>query len=141
MKFYFKLLPDGIATRYMTDGAAGMDIYARESRSIWSGERALIPCGFALELPPGFEAQIRPRSGMGKNSGVFASFGTVDSDYRGEVCVLLFNFGGERYTVRQGDRIAQLVLSPVVRAELLQTDELDDTARGAGGFGSTGDAV
>jgi dUTP pyrophosphatase len=105
-----------------------------------AGERALVPCGFAMALPPGFECQVRPRSGLAHKHGVtlLNSPGTIDADYRGEVKVLLVNLGRERFVVEPAMRIAQLVVAPVTRAAVQVVVELDDTARGAGGFGSTG---
>ena len=104
------------------------------------GARAMVPTGLAFAVPPGFEAQVRPRSGLAAKAGVTClnTPGTIDSDYRGEVKVILINLGAEDFTIRRGDRIAQLVIAPVTRAEWLETSELDETARGADGFGSTG---
>lgn len=128
------------APRYMTDGAAGMDLYSDEPIvCIHVGEHRVVRTGIALAIPPGFEAQVRTRSGTAKRGLVVAnSPGTVDSDYRGEVGVILANYGFDPATIERGDRIAQLVIAPVVRAELVEVDELDGTARGAGGFGHTG---
>ena len=131
---------------YETPGAAGMDLRAatleEEPVVIRPGSRALIPTGLCIAVPPGFEAQVRPRSGLAARSGVTClnTPGTVDSDYRGEVKVILANLGEEDFTVRRGDRIAQMVICPVVQAEWREAHALDDTARGAGGFGSTGAA-
>ena len=104
------------------------------------GARALVPTGFSIALPPGFEAQVRPRSGLAIRSGVTClnAPGTIDADYRGEVRVVLANFGNEPFVVRRGDRIAQIVVAPVARASFDLVDELPPTERGAGGFGSTG---
>ena len=104
------------------------------------GERQLIPTGFAIELPEGFEAQVRPRSGLALRHGVTVANapGTVDSDYRGEIKVILINLGQEAYTFARGERIAQLVVAPVSRVELLEVTELGETQRGSGGFGHTG---
>ena len=133
--------------RYETAGAAGMDLRAclavadRETGLILPPMgRALIPTGLALVLPDGHEGQVRPRSGLAARHGVTVlnSPGTIDSDYRGEVQVLLINLGAENYTICHGDRIAQLVVAPCCRAELQVTETIDATARGAGGFGSTG---
>jgi len=127
---------------YMTPGAAGMDIYAavEEDMTIESGSRALIPTGLRLALPLGYEAQIRPRSGLAIKHGVtlLNSPGTIDCDYRGEVKVIVINHGSEPFTVKRGDRIAQMVIQPVIRAMLIETASLEDTARGDGGFGHTG---
>lgn len=129
---------------YQSDEAAGLDLAAavgaKETVVIAPGGRALIPTGLTLELPPGYEGQVRPRSGLALKHGVTVlnSPGTIDSDYRGEVKVILINLGQEPVTIRRGDRIAQLVVAPVVQAEWQEVDALDPTARGAGGFGSTG---
>ena len=125
---------------YATAGSSGMDIRAAEEKIIRPSETVLIPTGFQIEIPPGFEAQVRPRSGLAarSNIGVLNSPGTIDADYRGEVKVILTNFGKEEFVVRRGDRIAQLVIAPVVRATLVESDNLDDTQRGGGGFGHTG---
>ena len=127
---------------YETSGAAGMDIRAFIDRdiSIAPMGRAKIPTGLFMEIPSGYEAQVRPRSGLAARSGVTIvnAPGTIDSDYRGEVEVLLINFGNEPFTVKNGDRIAQMVISPVIRAEISEVDTLSETERGTGGFGSTG---
>lgn len=104
------------------------------------GERALVPTGLAMALPEGFEAQVRPRSGLAAKNGVTVlnTPGTVDADYRGEVAVILINLGQEAFTIRRGERIAQMVIAPVTQAALAVVAELGETARGAGGFGSTG---
>ncbi|GBR72990.1 deoxyuridine 5'-triphosphate nucleotidohydrolase [Candidatus Termititenax aidoneus] len=130
------------AMQYMTEQAAGLDIYAAVTEPVvlTAGETKLIPTGFQMALPAGYEAQVRPRSGLAlkKNIGVLNSPGTIDADYRGEVGVILTNFGREPFTVRRGERIAQMVIAPVARAELKFVSELPDSARGSGGFGSTG---
>ena len=127
---------------YQSDGASGMDIRAAvgETTSIQPGQIALIPTGICLSIPPGFEGQLRPRSGLALRHGIclLNSPGTVDSDYRGEVQVILANLGTETFEVKRGDRIAQLVVAQVVRARLEPVRELDETQRGAGGFGHTG---
>jgi dUTP pyrophosphatase len=127
---------------YQTAGSAGADLKALldEPVVIEPGNRALIPTGIALELPVGYEAQIRPRSGLAAKAGltVLNAPGTIDSDYRGEVTVILINHGSEAAIVRNGDRIAQLVIAPVVQASFSPADALDSTERGSGGFGSTG---
>ncbi|MDR1452882.1 MAG: dUTP diphosphatase [Candidatus Margulisbacteria bacterium] len=145
MEVLIKKLPnmdDLPSMRYMTEHAAGLDIYAAVAEPVVlaAGETKLIPTGFQMALPAGYEAQVRPRSGLAlkKNIGVLNSPGTIDADYRGEVGVLLTNFGREPFTVRRGERIAQMVIAPVARAELKFVSELPDSARGAGGFGSTG---
>lgn len=128
--------------RYMTRGAAGMDLCAAldDPLPLAPGARALVPTGIALGLPPGYEAQVRPRSGLAFRSGVtlLNSPGTIDADYRGEVMVLLINLGDREQVLQRGDRIAQLVVAPVSRAVLREVDELETTVRGAGGFGHTG---
>ncbi len=130
--------------RYETPGAAGMDLFAAvpqdEPLELAPGARALVPTGLSIELPDGYEAQVRPRSGLALKFGVTVlnAPGTVDSDYRGEVGVILVNHGSAPYLVLRGMRIAQLVLAPVTRGVFLEKGELDVTARGAGGFGSTG---
>lgn len=129
---------------YRTAGAAGADVRACLGRGrdlvVGPGRRELVPTGLAVEIPPGFEIQVRPRSGLSFRTPlmVLNAPGTIDSDYRGEVKVLLGNMGGEDVTVRHGDRIAQFVLAPVVRAAFVPGAALGRTARGAGGFGSTG---
>lgn len=127
---------------YATQGAAGMDLLAAvaEPVTIAPGDRALIPTGLAVALPPGHELQVRPRSGLALRHGVTLpnSPGTIDEDYRGEIGVILLNAGREPFTVERGMRIAQAVLSPVLRAAWQETDALDETARAAGGFGSSG---
>ena len=121
-----------------------MDLRAavpRTSRSsLQPGDRAAVPTGLTIALPPGFEGQVRPRSGLALRDGVTClnTPGTIDADYRGEVKVILINHGGDAVTIRRGDRIAQLVIAPVVQAAWAEVDSLDETARGAGGFGSTG---
>ena len=130
-------LPD-----YQTEGAAGMDLRARLDAELTIAplERAVVPTGIYLELPSGFEAQIRPRSGLAARNGVTVlnSPGTIDSDYRGEVCAILVNLSAEPFTLHDGDRICQMVVCRHARAELLQVQSLDQTSRGTGGFGSTG---
>jgi dUTP pyrophosphatase len=126
--------------RYETDGSAGMDLRADEPFSLAPGERRLVPTGLAVEIPPGHEGSVRPRSGLAVKHGVgmVNAPGTVDSDYRGELAVVLVNHGHEPVEFARGDRIAQLVIAPVVRATLELADALTDTDRGHGGFGSTG---
>ena len=128
--------------RYMSEHAAGMDVCAAcdEDVSITPGEVALIPCGFSMSVPRDYEAQIRPRSGLAlKHAVVVAnSPGTIDADYRGEVCVILGNIGSDPFVVKRGMRIAQMVISPVVRVQVTEVPALDKTARGEGGFGHTG---
>lgn len=137
-----KLRPDAVIPKYMTEHAAGLDLCAAIDAPIViaPGARVAISTGLAFAIPAGFEGQVRPRSGLAKNHGVTVvnSPGTVDADYRGPVTILLINHGREPVTIAPADRIAQLVIAPVVQAELIETEELDSTARGAGGFGSTG---
>lgn len=127
---------------YETSGSAGMDVCAAIDNQvvIAPGEIVLIPTGLAMAIPQGFEIQVRPRSGLAIKHGVTIvnSPGTIDSDYRGEVKIGLINLGRDSFTIQRGDRIAQLVLAPVARACWQLTDQLDDTGRGAGGFGHTG---
>ena len=129
---------------YQTAHAAGLDLAAavpaNASVTLAPGARGLIPTGFAIALPEGFEAQVRPRSGLAAHHGVTVlnTPGTIDADYRGEIQVILINLGAEPFVVTRGLRIAQLVIAPVVHAMVVEADALDDTARGAGGFGSTG---
>lgn len=130
--------------RYETDGAAGMDLVAAiaadEPLSLAVGARVLVPTGLAMALPQGFEAQVRPRSGLAAKNGitVLNSPGTIDSDYRGEIKVILVNLGTEAFTITRGTRIAQMVIAPVTRGLFAEVESLDETTRGAGGFGSTG---
>lgn len=128
--------------RYMTPHAAGMDLYADVDADLVlePGERALVPTGIAIALSDGFEAQIRPRSGLALKHGIALvnSPGTIDPDYRGEIGVIIINHGTDTFVVKRGERIAQMVFAPFARAELLDVDELDETARGDGGFGHTG---
>lgn len=128
---------------YATDGAAGMDVLAAEDAILPPGGRHAVPTGLALAVPDGFELQVRPRSGLALKHGISLpnTPGTIDSDYRGELKIILINLGDQPFEVRRGDRIAQLVLAPVVRATWLKVDELDETHRGEGGFGSTGGVV
>jgi dUTP pyrophosphatase len=129
---------------YETAGAAGMDLRAAVAEDapmvLRPGGRAMVPTGYAFAVPLGYEAQVRPRSGLAAKAGVTClnTPGTVDSDYRGEVKVILINLGEEDFIIRRGDRIAQMIIAPVVQAAWSEVDSLDDTARGAGGFGSTG---
>ncbi|HXJ65257.1 MAG TPA: dUTP diphosphatase [Actinomycetota bacterium] len=137
-----KLRPGALVPRYMSAGAAGLDLAsaADEAIEIPPGGRAAVPTGLAFEIPPGFEGQVRPRSGLARKFGITLpnAPGTIDSDYRGEVQVLLANLGSEPFVVNPGERIAQLVIAPVVQVELEEAETLADSARGAGGFGHTG---
>ena len=127
---------------YMSEHASGFDLEACLTQDVQlaPGERALVPTGLRLAIPRGFEGQVRPRSGLAARHGVTVlnAPGTIDSDYRGEVCVILINLGSELYTISHGDRVAQLVIAPTIRAELVEVESLDTTGRGEGGFGSTG---
>lgn len=127
---------------YQTEGAAGMDLCAflSEPVTLKSLERKLIPTGLKMELPKGYEAQVRPRSGMSIKHGITLvnCVGTIDEDYRGELCVPVINLSTEEFTIQNGDRIAQMVISPVTKTEIEVVTELSNTSRGEGGFGSTG---
>ncbi len=147
MKVKVKRLPhaDGLPLpAYQTEGAAGFDLLAaiapEATVTIAPGARALIPTGLIFELPKKSEAQVRPRSGLAIKHGVTVlnSPGTIDSDYRGEVAVILINLGNEPFPVRRGERIAQVVIAPVAHAKLKESKQISETKRGAGGFGSTG---
>ena len=125
---------------YATVGAAGMDVVAAEDVTLAPGGRHAVATGLALAIPDGYEIQVRPRSGLALKHGISLpnTPGTIDSDYRGELKVIMINLGQDEFAIRRGDRIAQLVLAPVVRAVWDEVADLDDTARGQGGFGSTG---
>ncbi|WP_338241494.1 dUTP diphosphatase [Aurantiacibacter hainanensis] len=125
---------------YATDGAAGMDVVAAEAIILGPGSRHAVATGFAVAIPPGYEIQVRPRSGLALKHGISVpnTPGTIDSDYRGEVKVIMINHSANDFAIERGDRIAQLVLAPVTLAAWDEVDSLDETARGAGGFGSTG---
>jgi dUTP pyrophosphatase len=143
LRLQIKRLPhgDGLPLpAYATTGAAGMDVVAAETLVLGPGERHAVATGFAFAIPDGFEVQVRPRSGLALKHGVTClnTPGTIDSDYRGEVKVILANLGREAFAIARGDRIAQLVPAAVTRAALAEVAELDATERGAGGFGSTG---
>jgi dUTP pyrophosphatase len=142
-----KRLPNGgdlPLPSYQSAGAAGLDLFAALAENarlvIEPGARELVPAGIAIQLPEGYEAQVRPRSGLALKQGitVLNTPGTVDSDYRGEICVILINHGREPVEIVRGMRVAQLVIAPVARAELVEVREIDSSARGEGGFGSTG---
>jgi dUTP pyrophosphatase len=126
--------------RYETAGAAGLDLRADEEVTLAPGERRQVPTGLAVEIPAGYEGQVRPRSGLAARHGVgmVNGPGTIDADYRGEVMVILVNHGQAPFAARRGDRIAQLVIAPVARVEVRLADDLSETERGEGGFGSTG---
>ncbi|MCY7397343.1 MAG: dUTP diphosphatase [Sphingomonas bacterium] len=125
---------------YATPGAAGMDVVAAEDFDLAPGQRHAVATGFKVAIPHGYEIQVRPRSGLAFKHGISVpnTPGTIDSDYRGELRILLINHGSESFAIRRGERIAQLVPAAVTRAAFDEVDELDDTHRGAGGFGSTG---
>lgn len=125
---------------YATTGAAGMDVVAAEDVDLAPRGRHAVATGFAMAIPEGFEVQVRPRSGLALKHGISLpnTPGTIDSDYRGELKIIMINLGEEAFAIRRGDRIAQLVVAPVQLASFAEVEELDDTARGAGGFGSTG---
>ena len=148
MKIILKRLPHGrdlALPHYATHGAAGLDLIAAvgEEIELLPGQRAAIPCGIAIELPHGYEAQVRPRSGLALNQGVTVlnAPGTIDSDYRGEVKAILINHGAEPYLIKRGAKIAQMVIARHEQAEIVESEELSGSARGAGGFGSTGIAA
>jgi dUTP pyrophosphatase len=128
---------------YATEGAAGMDVVSAEDVTIAPGARHAVATGLAMAIPYGFEVQVRPRSGLALKHGITVpnTPGTIDSDYRGELKVILINHGNAAFEIRRGDRVAQLVLAPVTRATWLVAEELDETERGEGGFGSTGGVV
>ena len=136
-----RLRPDATLPAYMTEGAAGLDLAAALDAPLVlaPGARAMVPTGLALAIPPGYEGQVRPRSGLATRQGVTClnTPGTIDSDYRGEVRVILINLGQEPVTIQHGDRIAQLVVAAVARLSVVE-GEIDATERGSGGFGSTG---
>ena len=146
MRIQIKCLrPSAVVPGYMTEHAAGMDLAAAGGEEIvlLPGERRLIPTGIAVAIPPGHEGQVRPRSGLAQKYGVTClnAPGTIDADYRGEIQVLLVNHGQEPFVVRPRERIAQLVIAPICRAEIDEVQTLADTQRGPGGFGSTGTAT
>lgn len=128
--------------QYSTDGASGMDVCAavKNTMIVKRGETVLVPTGFRIEVPANYEAQLRPRSGLAIQHGItlLNSPGTIDSDYRGEVKIVLSNFGKKDFVIKRGDRIAQMVIAPVVHAILEEVPEIENTARGSGGFGHTG---
>ena len=126
--------------QYASEHAAGLDVVAAEDIALEPGQRHAVPTGFAIEIPHGYEVQVRPRSGLALKHGITClnTPGTIDSDYRGEVKVMLANLGSERFVAARGERIAQLVPAPVLHASFEEVGELSDTRRGSGGFGSTG---
>lgn len=135
-----RIHPDAVLPAYAHPSDAGMDVRSVDDVEIAPGARALVHTGLVMNLPPGYEAQVRPRSGLALKYGVTVlnAPGTIDAGYRGEVGVVLANFGNAPFEVRKGDRIAQIVVAPVTRAEVAESAEVDETDRGGGGFGSTG---
>ena len=135
--------PDAIIPQYATEGSSGLDLHARIPHEIYlqPGVRFSCPTGIGMEIPVGFEGQVRPRSGMAKKYGitVLNAPGTIDSDYRGEICAILINHSDSAQTIEPGQRIAQLVIAPVMRVGFFQSETLSETVRGEGGFGSTGE--
>ena len=125
---------------YATEHAAGLDVVSAEELTLAAGQRHAVATGFAIEIPHGYEVQVRPRSGLAIKHGITClnTPGTIDSDYRGEVKVILVNLGSDPFEIRRGERVAQLVPAPVLRAHFTEVEELEETARGSGGFGSTG---
>lgn len=134
------LNPDAIIPKYQTEEAAGFDLHSVEEKIIKAGERDVIKTGLAVALPKGYELQVRPRSGLALKNGitVLNTPGTVDSDYRGELMVILLNTSKEDFVIKKGERIAQAVIKEILQADFAVVDELDSTERGTGGFGSTG---
>ncbi len=138
-----KRLPHGeglTLPAYATDGAAGMDVVSAEDVTLEPGQRYPVATGLAMAIPHGYEIQVRPRSGLALKHGITVpnTPGTIDSDYRGELKVIMINHGSEPFVIARGDRVAQLVVAPVTQGQWVEVDELDATERGAGGFGSTG---
>ena len=135
-----KLVPDAILPKYQTQGSAGFDLCAVQSTTIPAGKWALIPTGLAFSFKEGYEIQVRPRSGLALQYGItlLNTPGTIDSDYRGEIKVIMMNLGNEDFVINKGDRIAQAVLCKVKQAKIKEVEVLDETKRGEGGFGSTG---
>ena len=140
MEIKIKKIENGKFPEYKTEGSAGADCYARLKKEvvIEPGKSETIPLGFAVEIPVGYEMQIRGRSGLARKNNIDCFPGTIDSDYRGEVCAILINKGQENFIVNPSDRIAQAVIAPVIKAEWCLTDKLSETERGEGGFGHTG---
>ena len=134
------LNPDAIIPKYQTEEAAGFDLHSIEEKTVKAGEREVIKTGLAVALPKGYELQVRPRSGLALKNGitVLNTPGTVDSDYRGELMVILFNTSKEDFAVKKGGRIAQAIIKEILQADFAVVEELDSTERGVGGFGSTG---
>ena len=132
--------PDAVLPSYAHPSDAGMDVRSVEDLTLAPGKRALVHTGLVMLLPPGYEAQVRPRSGLALKNGVTVlnTPGTIDSGYRGEVGVILVNLGESEFSVKRGDKVAQVVIAPVTQPEIAETEFIDETDRGAGGFGSTG---
>lgn len=137
-----KLHPQAVIPTYMTEHAAGLDLCTVIDAPVMlaPGERTLLPTGLAMEIPPGFEGQVRPRSGLALKKGVALvnSPGTIDADYRGEIGIIIINHGVEPVEILPGDRVAQLIIAPVTQAILVEADDLNDSVRSSGGFGHTG---
>lgn len=145
MRVSIKVLPHGVGLplpTYASEGSAGVDLYAAVVDGMWieSGSTVAVPTGVSISLPLGYEGQVRPRSGLARkhNIGILNSPGTIDSDYRGEIQVLLTNFSSERYLIKHGDRIAQLIMARYEKIEWTETEELPSSERGEGGFGHSG---
>lgn len=140
VKIEVVLGPGATLPEYRTEGAAGMDLCASVDFTLQPMERKLVPTGVRVAIPPGYEGQVRPRSGLAVRHGIgmVNSPGTIDSDYRGEISLILINMGLESVSLARGERVAQLVICPIARATLAQVDRLSETDRGEGGFGSTG---
>lgn len=137
MEVKIKLVEGGRIPEYKTDGSSGADCYSRVNDKIRPGETKIIPLGFAVEIPEGYEMQIRPRSGL-TSKGKLSIIGTIDSDYRGEVGAIIYNSSEDEFVVSSGDRISQAIISPVIKANFNVVEKLSETSRGSGGFGSTG---
>ena len=141
ISIYIKRVDKGLPLpEYKSEGASGMDIYSRIDTTLMPSDYLVIPTGISVELPEGYELQIRPRSGLAANYGIgiLNTPGTIDADYRGEIKVIMFNIGKKPYRVKRGERIAQAVVSNVVKSEIVEVEQLSETDRGKGGFGSTG---
>ena len=142
IKLKIKRIRDVSMPAYQTEGSAGMDLRAAVDPPVTlaPGERVLVPTGLIVEIPSGYEAQVRPRSGLALKHGISLvnAPGTIDSDYRGEIGVILINLGNEPFVIQHNDRIAQMVIAPVTQARIVEVDEVNETGRGSGGFGHTG---
>ncbi len=133
-----KLCPDAVLPSYAHEGDAGLDLYSVEHYSVGAGERVTVSTGISCEFSPGYVALVWPRSGLSAKKGIDVLAGVIDSHYRGEYKIVLLNTSGETFEIEKGDKIAQLLIQPIVRAEVLEVSELEETIRGEGGFGSTG---